>query len=37
MRITTMVGSVAVAPAVGVGVADGGITRLRIVSALRGR
>lgn len=37
MRITTIVGSVAVALAVGVRVADRGITRLRIVSALRGR
>ena len=37
MRITTIVGSVAVALAVGVRVADRGITRLRIVSSLRGR
>jgi hypothetical protein len=37
MRIATIVGSVAMALAVAVGVADRGIARLGIVSALRER
>jgi hypothetical protein len=37
MRIATIMGSVAVALAVGVGVADRGIARPGIVSALRER